>query len=124
MAHSLESRAPFLDPALVEFAATLPPRWKLRGKRSKYLLKRARAGRLPAGHLEQPKEGFGAPLSHWLLGPMGEVAAAATRSPALAEWVRPEAVDRLWREHRERRSDNGYKLFGLACLALWLEQTT
>ena len=122
MAHSLESRAPFLDPDLVKFAAALPPRWKLRGRRSKHLLKNARAAGLPPGHLDQRKEGFGAPLSHWLLGPLGELASAATSSAALAEWVRPAEVERLWREHRERRRDNGYKLFGLACLALWLEQ--
>ncbi len=96
----------------------------MKGRHQKHLLKRSRRDRLPPGHLEQRKEGFGAPVSHWLLGPLAAVARPATLAAPLAEWVRPEAVERLWREHHERRHDHGYRLFGLACLGLWLTEAT
>jgi len=121
MAHSLEARAPFLDYRLVEFFASLPVEWKMKGLRQKYLLKKARAGRLPAAILGQKKQGFNAPVSQWLLGAWQGLAGRATASEALGQWVRPEAVATLWREHTERRSDHGLRLFGLACLGLWLE---
>src|SRR5207249_8551208 len=66
MAHSLESRAPFLDPRLVEFAASLPASWKLKGWRKKHILKRSQRRRLPARTLTRAKQGFNAPVSHWM----------------------------------------------------------
>src|SRR5207245_2209867 len=59
MACSLEARSPFLDYRLVEWAAGLPPELKLRGRTSKYLLKRALGDVLPARILQRPKAGFG-----------------------------------------------------------------
>ncbi len=122
MAHSLESRAPFLDHRLVEFAASLPIHLKIKGLRKKHLLRKARAPHLPPGHLDQRKEGFGAPLSHWLLGPFGEVAERAIQDGPLHDWIRQQAVATLWRQHRAGSRDHSYRLFGLACLSLWLAE--
>jgi asparagine synthase (glutamine-hydrolysing) len=121
MAHGLEARPPFLDHRLVEFAASLPARWKMKGLRQKYLLKRSQAARLPAAVLRRRKEGFGAPVSDWLAGPLEEIARAATRTAALREWFDSETVDRLWSDQRARRRDYGMALFGLTCLGLWCE---
>jgi asparagine synthase (glutamine-hydrolysing) len=85
-------------------------------------LRKASADRLPAWLLNQKKAGFNAPVSHWLLGPLRELAQRATASDALAEWLEPAAVEQLWREHEARRRDNGLALFGLTCLGLWLER--
>jgi asparagine synthase (glutamine-hydrolysing) len=123
MAHSLEARAPLLDHRLVEFAAALPPDWKLKGLRKKYLLRESQRGRLPDRVLDGTKRGFNAPVSTWLNGPLRDFAHDVLASPRLAEWVRPAAVETLLSEHRTRRRDHGLKLFGLICLSLWLDQT-
>ncbi len=66
MAHSLEVRSPFLDHHLVEFAANLPPSWKLRGWQTKAVLRDAVRGYLPPTTLRKPKQGFSVPLREWL----------------------------------------------------------
>ena len=68
MAHSLEVRTAFLDTALVEFAAALPARMKIKDGVTKYLLKMAAARYFPAEMIHRPKEGFLMPITQWLLG--------------------------------------------------------
>ena len=70
MANSLEVRAPFLDPEVVAVACRVAPHLKLRGRTTKWLLRRHLAGRIPADVLARPKKGFGIPLSAWLRGPL------------------------------------------------------
>jgi asparagine synthase (glutamine-hydrolysing) len=122
MAHSLEARAPLLDHRLIEFAASLPPEWKLRGLRKKHLFKESLRGRLPDWVLDRKKEGFNSPMTKWLAGPLRPLAQDALHSTALEEWVRPDAIERLWREQDARIRDNSLKLFGLICFSLWLNQ--
>ncbi len=122
MAHGLELRAPFLDHRLVEFAASLPAAWKLRGSRGKHLLRESQRGRVPNETLRRRKSGLGIPLARWVAGPMRELLRDAMASAAFREWVRPEAVDALWTEHDLRQRDNGYRLFGLGVLAIWMNE--
>ncbi|MGH9907288.1 MAG: asparagine synthase (glutamine-hydrolyzing), partial [Pyrinomonadaceae bacterium] len=68
MAVSLEARSPFLDHHVIEFAASLPEKLKLRGLTTKYLLKRVLKKLLPAENLERRKMGFGVPIGHWFRG--------------------------------------------------------
>jgi len=68
MAHSIEARVPLLDHELVEFAATIPPEMKLRGKTTKYIFKRAMEPMLPPEVIFRPKRGFAVPLSRWFRG--------------------------------------------------------
>jgi asparagine synthase (glutamine-hydrolysing) len=68
MAASIESRVPFLDHKLVEFAACLPTRMKLRGLKTKYILRRAMEDRLPREILKRRKMGFPVPVGAWLRG--------------------------------------------------------
>ena len=68
MAHGLEARVPFLDYTVVEFAASLPSEYKLRGSTGKYLLRKLMANRLPETTLKRRKEGFNIPVSRWLRG--------------------------------------------------------
>lgn len=119
MAHGLEARPPFLDHRLVEFAAELPAEWKMKGARQKHLLKRSQAARVPSELLRRRKLGFNAPVSHWLSGPLEEIARAATTTAAMREWFDPAVLERLFAEHRTRRRDHGLALFGLTCLGLW-----
>jgi asparagine synthase (glutamine-hydrolysing) len=122
MAHSLEARAPLLDHRLIEFAASLPPEWKLKGLRKKHLFRESLRSRLPGWVLGRKKEGFNSPMTKWLAGPLRPLAQDALHSATLHEWVRPDAIERLWREQDARIRDNSLKLFGLVCLSLWLNQ--
>jgi asparagine synthase (glutamine-hydrolysing) len=122
MAHGLEARPPFLDHRFVELTAALPADWKLKGFAKKYLLRRALRERLPHAVLYGQKRGFNAPVSQWLAGPLRGFALDALASPRLKDYVRPDAVAQLWREHDARLRDHGLKLYGLTCLALWLDQ--
>jgi asparagine synthase (glutamine-hydrolysing) len=68
MAHSLEARPPLLDHKLVEFAATVPARFRLKDGTTKYLFKQALRGVLPDAIIDRPKHGFAVPLAHWFRG--------------------------------------------------------
>ena len=70
MAHSLEARVPLLDHSFVEFAATIPPNWKMRRGRTKHIFVKALRGWLPDEILDRPKQGFAVPLDRWFRGPL------------------------------------------------------
>jgi asparagine synthase (glutamine-hydrolysing) len=70
MAHSLETREPLMDHTLVEWLATLPSAYKLRGSEGKWLLKKAMESRLPDDILYRQKMGFAVPVSRWFRGPL------------------------------------------------------
>jgi asparagine synthase (glutamine-hydrolysing) len=121
MAHSLETRPPFLDYKLVEFAAALPVHFKIHGTVKKYLLKKSQRPFLPSEIIDAKKQGFNAPVSHWLNGALEETAKRVIRQGPLLEWLNRDVMATLWQDHKNRRRDNGLKLFGLVCLGLWLE---
>ncbi|MDO8770441.1 MAG: amidotransferase 1, exosortase A system-associated [Burkholderiaceae bacterium] len=70
MAHSLEVREPLMDHELVEWLATLPSAFKMRGSEGKHILKKSMEPALPLDVLYRPKMGFAVPLAHWLRGPL------------------------------------------------------
>lgn len=73
MMNSLEVRAPFLDYRIVEYAASLPERYKLKRFTGKYILKELARKYLPDAIIDRPKKGFGIPLSEWLSGELKPV---------------------------------------------------
>lgn len=121
MANSLEARAPFLDHRLVEFAASLPVHLKIQWLQKKYLLKKSQRPFLPSHIIHAKKQGFNAPVSHWLNGALEETAMRVAREGPLLDWLNRDAMAKLWDDHKSGRQDNGLKLFGLLCLGLWLE---
>jgi asparagine synthase (glutamine-hydrolysing) len=122
MSHSLESRAPFLDSTLVEFAATLPHDLKMRGRRKKHILKESQRERFPAQVRDRAKKGFNAPVSSWFDGALKGFVSDALAEPSLREWFEPSAIDLLIREHRERVRDHGLRLLSLVSFSLWLRR--
>jgi asparagine synthase (glutamine-hydrolysing) len=118
MAVSLEAREPLLDHRLVEFAATLPPRMRLRGGKGKWLMKKALESHLPHEILHRRKMGFVTPVSAWFRGPLAEQAMAAGRGSALAElgWFDEAAIARIAKEHRSGRAEHGRLLWQLLML--------
>jgi len=101
MAHGVEGRFPFLDPRLIDFAARLPPRLKLKGLREKHILRRALRGRLPDSVAARPKQPFRAPDAACFCGPQAPawVAEALSREAVLRTgWFDPAAVALLARK--------------------------
>ncbi len=121
MAASLEGRSPFLDYELVEWTARLPDTLKVKGRNSKYLLKKAFASYLPANVRTHRKQGFGIPLGTWFRGPLAEWSRQLLlggESP-LHNWFNPSAMQRLIDEHIGGRTDHGKRLYALTMLAVW-----
>jgi asparagine synthase (glutamine-hydrolysing) len=122
MQSALELRAPFLDAAVIAFAATLPQRERARGLTTKVFLKRYALRYLPREVVYRKKRGLSVPLSRWLRGPLREWAAERLGDPALAvAGVRPGAALDLLREHEARTHDHSRALWTLLVLVEWLE---
>lgn len=120
MAHSLEARSPFLDHKLMEFCASLPSRFKVRGRTGKYLLKKAALGWLPDEILTRGKMGFGVPMASWLRGELRDLARdALTDSTARGRgYFEPVAVERLLAEH-QAGADHSPRIWALLMFELW-----
>jgi asparagine synthase (glutamine-hydrolysing) len=121
MLSSVEGREPFLDHALVEFAMALPPHMKYRNGTGKYVLKRAVRHILPAEIINRPKQGFGTPMVEWLRGPFGRRAQDVVRRSTLVQRgaIELDPVNRLFHEHRARRSDWSYQLWNIYNVCAW-----
>ena len=124
MAVSLEARSPFLDHHVIEFAASLPERLKLRGRTTKYILKKVLKKLLPEENLTRSKMGFGVPVGHWFRGPMqGFLREALLSEKSLARgFFKPEAVRRAVDDHTSGRRDSTHQLWTLLMLELWFQR--
>lgn len=125
MANSLETRSPFLDHKVLEFAFALPGSMKLKGfNQTKWILKETFRGMLPHDIYRRGKMGFGIPLGIWFRGELKDYWAGTCLSQkALGRgYFRPEALYRLWDEHQQGRRDHGYRLWALLMLELWHRQ--
>ena len=122
MAHGLELRSPFLDTALMEAAASLPGRLRVRGRTLKWLLKHAFPDLLPPEIAGRGKWGFGVPLpiwfrTHWKGLFEDRVLAQDAR---IWRWLARPPVDALWTEHQAGAADHGHALWALLTLETWL----
>jgi asparagine synthase (glutamine-hydrolysing) len=121
MATSIESRVPFLDHKLVEYAATLPDAWKMSGLTTKRVLRESMKGLLPESILNRPKMGFPVPFAGWTRGPWNAVARDVLLDRRSTERgiIDPPAVARLLRDHADGRTDGGDRIWSLLNLELW-----
>ncbi len=121
MAASIESRVPFLDHKLVEFAARIPAHYKIRLFSGKYLLRRAMAGRLPAEVLRRNKKGFPTPIRPWLRNQLFEKLSAILTSGRMAErrLIKPAYVRSLLEAHRHGHSHATEGCWRLLNFELW-----
>jgi asparagine synthase (glutamine-hydrolysing) len=124
MTVSLEARSPFLDHHLMEFAASLPEKLKLRRLTTKYLLKRVLKKLVPAENLNRSKMGFGVPIGHWFRGAMQPFLRETLLSEkALARGLfQPERVRQLIDSHVSVKADHSHRLWTLLMLELWFER--
>jgi asparagine synthase (glutamine-hydrolysing) len=121
MSHALEVRAPFLDPALVELALSLPTREHFSLFSGKRLLRRALRGIVPRHVLRAPKRGFEVPVGHWLTGPLAGLYEEVVSRQALEgiPGVDPSAAAAWFKDHRRRLHDHGAALWMLFALCWW-----
>jgi asparagine synthase (glutamine-hydrolysing) len=124
MATSLEVRAPFLDPRLIDLALASSPRQRLRGFVGKQPLRRLMRGRIPDALIDRRKQGFGVPLNQWLresLAPMvtDYLSPARLRDDGLLDVA---AVQRLVSEHLHGEQDRGHQIWLLLQLEMWRER--
>jgi asparagine synthase (glutamine-hydrolysing) len=123
MAVSLEVRAPFLDPRVAQYAAALPANYKLRGRKSKYILKRAVAPLLPPFVGRRGKKGFGVPVAEWLKGKLKPLARDLLSPERLRRngLFDADYVARLQEEHERGQANHRKLLWTLLMFELWHE---
>lgn len=121
MAEGVETRVPFLDPALATVAARIPDRLHQRGLHGKRILKAAVADWLPPAVLTRPKVGFGAPVRQWVRGPLRPMVRDVLSPEALTRrgLFRPAAVSALIEDDAAGRIDAAYLILSLTCIELW-----
>ena len=118
MAVSLEAREPLLDHRLIEFAAQLPQRQRIRGAQGKWLLKHTMERYLPEDILYRPKQGFVTPISDWFRGPLAADARAICSNSGLSArgWFAEGSLRRIADDHIAGKADNGRILWQLLML--------
>jgi asparagine synthase (glutamine-hydrolysing) len=121
MAASIESRVPFLDHVLVEFASRIPREVQIHGLAGKRILKKAVEDLLPYEILYRPKLGFPTPWSGWLAGPRLEQIRELLLEPRSLDrgYFRREAIEQLFNEHRNKHRDNYDRIWRLLNLEVW-----
>jgi len=123
MAVSLETRVPFLDHRLVEFAWRLPIEMKLRSGETKWILRQLLGRYLPRELMERPKMGFAVPVGAWLRGPLRDWAEALLDERRLRDegYFRPEPIRRAWQAHLKGRVNEQDRLWPVLMFQSWLE---
>jgi asparagine synthase (glutamine-hydrolysing) len=124
MANSLEARSPLLDHKVIEFAASLPEKLKMRGFQTKYLLKKVAARLVPKEVIYRKKMGFGVPIGAWFRGEMKDF----VRSTLLSERAQkrgitdPKIVERYITHHIDGTLDHTHQIWTLLMLELWFQR--
>ncbi len=124
MAVGVEARVPFLDLDLVEFSQSIPTSMKMRGKETKYLLKKVAERYLPHDVIYRPKTGFGAPVRKWItsdLQPMIDERLSIDRIKARGIF-NPEAVWDLINQNKSGKIDASYSIWALLAIESWCMQ--
>jgi asparagine synthase (glutamine-hydrolysing) len=121
MAHSIESRVPLLDNEVIDFAATLPARLKIRDGRRKHVLKETLRTLLPDSILNRRKQGFGVPLGTWFRGGLTGLFSEVLDAPRTRQrgYFEPAFVSRLLAEHLRGERDHTLRLWQLLVFELW-----
>ncbi len=123
MSVSLETRAPFLDPRVAQFAASIPLEYKLKGNKGKYILKKAVEPLLPKNILHRPKKGFGIPIAEWLKGRLNPLMHDMLDETRLKNQglFDEKFVQKLIKEHETNTASHHKQLWTLLVFQLWYD---
>lgn len=121
MANSLEVRSPFLDHKLMEFAAQLPTRYKMKNLIKKYLLKKSIEGFIPRENVYRKKMGFGVPVGRWFRGELKSYLCDIILSVKSLKrgYFKPRMIKEMVIKHIENKADHTFQLWALLMLELW-----
>ena len=121
MAHGLESRSPFLDHKLVEFCAAIPPGYKIRRTRTRYIQTVLAEKYLPEPLIRRKKQGFSSPLAYLLDGEFRLLFRSFLRDASLVRdgILNPGVIRKLIADHLEKRHDHGQRLWLLCNAEIW-----
>ncbi len=124
MACSLETRAPFLDPRLVEFSWHLPQHQKIRDGQTKWLLRQVLYRHVPRALIERPKQGFAVPLDAWLRGPLHDWAEALLAPERLQRegYLVVPPIRAAWADHQCGRRNRAAELWDVLMFQAWLQE--
>ncbi|MEW9581489.1 asparagine synthase (glutamine-hydrolyzing) [Paraburkholderia sp. DGU8] len=123
MGVSLETRVPFLDHRVVEFAWRLPQSMKVRNGQTKWALRQVLYRHVPRELIERPKQGFAVPIGHWLRGELREWAEALLDTSRLRRegFFEPAVVRSKWEQHLSGERNWHRQLWNVLMFQLWLE---
>lgn len=123
MAHSVESRLPFLDHALAGFCMSLPPQWQMRDGWNKFVLRESMRGKIPESvRARRSKFGFSVPVNGWLRGPLVETTKEVLLDGPLRRsgWIDAMSLERLVKRHVSGEGNHADALFNCIQLNLYL----
>jgi asparagine synthase (glutamine-hydrolysing) len=120
MASSLETRLPFLDSRVIDFALNLPLEQKVRNGKGKWLLRKLLYRHVPREIVDRPKQGFSVPLEHWLRGPLRDWAEDLLSPISLASdgLLDPVPIRSMWLSHLAGRNVQ-YALWNVLMYQAW-----
>ena len=123
MASSLETRAPFLDHRVVEFALGMPIELKIRNNKGKWALREILYKYVPKDMIERPKTGFSIPIGDWLRGPLKEWAEDLLDNDKIESqgFLKPENVSSIWKLHKSGKYDYTSRIWSILMFQSWLE---
>ena len=121
MANSLEGRSPFLDHKVMEFAASLPIDYKLKGFNSKYILKRAFAKDLPSHFLNRRKKGFAVPVGKWFSNELSSFVKDMLLDKKSIDrgFFSKDYIENILREHTSGADDHTHRIYALLSFEMW-----
>ena len=120
MANSLETRVPFLDARLIEFAFSMPSEYLVQGNKGKLLVRRFLEKRVPNSILDLPKTGFGVPIEHWLRGPLKPWAEALLFDDSNeGDILHYPTIQKKWIEHLSGTHNWHHHLWSVLMLKSW-----